>query len=122
MNEVTREKLTSDFKTLMDDVQELLKPRPTRPGESIADLRQRLGQKLEEARTGAHLRADRSAERDRHRVCAHSPRGQYVIHRLENALRSVGRAAPPSFVAIFCASARFAEPARILRLIVPCRD
>ena len=50
MSEVTREKLTSDFKALMDDVQELLKTTSNQTGESIADLRQRLGQKLEEGR------------------------------------------------------------------------
>lgn len=44
--EVTREKLTSDFKALMDDVQELLKTTSNQTGESIVDLRQRLGQKL----------------------------------------------------------------------------
>jgi len=47
MNEVTKEKLTSDFKTLMEDVQELLRATSNQTGESIADLRQRLGQKLE---------------------------------------------------------------------------
>ncbi|MGB7946900.1 MAG: DUF883 family protein [Candidatus Binatia bacterium] len=50
MNEVTREKLTSDFKILMEDVQELLKATSNQTGESIADLRQRLGQKLEYGR------------------------------------------------------------------------
>ena len=50
MNEVTREKLTSDFKALIDDVQELLKTTSKQTGESIADLRQRLGQKLEDGR------------------------------------------------------------------------
>ena len=34
----------------MDDVQELLKTTSNQTGESIADLRQRLGQKLEEGR------------------------------------------------------------------------
>ena len=46
MNEGTREKLTSDFKVLMDDVQELLKTTSSQTGESIAELRQRLGPKL----------------------------------------------------------------------------
>jgi len=50
MSEVTREKLTSDFKALMEDVQELLKTTSNQTGESIADLRQRLGQKLEDGR------------------------------------------------------------------------
>jgi len=39
MNEVTREKLASDFKTLINDVQELLKTTSSHTGESIADLR-----------------------------------------------------------------------------------
>ena len=50
MNEVTREKLTADFKTLMGDIQELLKATSNQTGENIADLRQRLGQKLEDGR------------------------------------------------------------------------
>ena len=50
MNEVTREKLTSDFKALMDNVQELLKTTSNHTGRSITALRQRLGQKLEEGR------------------------------------------------------------------------
>ena len=50
MNEVTREKLTSDFKALMGDVEELLKSTSSQVGESIADLRQRLGKKLEEGK------------------------------------------------------------------------
>lgn len=50
MNEVTREKLTSDFKALMGDVEELLKSTSSQAGESIANLRQRLGNKLEEGK------------------------------------------------------------------------
>ena len=50
MNEVTREKLTSDFKALVGDVEELLKSTSSQAGESIADLRQRLGNKLEEGK------------------------------------------------------------------------
>jgi ElaB/YqjD/DUF883 family membrane-anchored ribosome-binding protein len=50
MNEVTREKLTSDFKALIGDVEELLKSTSSQAGETIADLRQRLGKKLEEGK------------------------------------------------------------------------
>lgn len=50
MNEVAREKLTSDFKVLMGDVEELLKSTSSQAGETIADLRQRLGKKLEEGK------------------------------------------------------------------------
>jgi ElaB/YqjD/DUF883 family membrane-anchored ribosome-binding protein len=50
MNEMTREKLASDFKALINDVQELLKTTSSQAGETIADLRQRLGKKLEEGR------------------------------------------------------------------------
>ena len=49
MNEVTREKLTSDFKALMGDVEELLKNTSSQAGETTG-LRQRLGKKLEEGR------------------------------------------------------------------------
>lgn len=50
MNEVTREKLSSDFKALVGDVEELLKSTSSQAGESTADLRQRLGAKLEEGK------------------------------------------------------------------------
>jgi ElaB/YqjD/DUF883 family membrane-anchored ribosome-binding protein len=51
MNEVTREKLTSDFKALIGDVEELLKSTSSQAGERMVDLRQRLGKKLEEGKT-----------------------------------------------------------------------
>ena len=50
MNEVTREKLSSDFKALVGDVEELLKSTSSQAGESIADLRRRLGNKLAEGK------------------------------------------------------------------------
>lgn len=50
MDEVTREKLASDFKALIDDVEELLKTTGSQTGEGVADLRQRLEKKLEEGR------------------------------------------------------------------------
>ena len=50
MNEVAREKLTSDFKALLGDVEELLKSTSSQAGESIADLHERLGKKLEEGK------------------------------------------------------------------------
>jgi ElaB/YqjD/DUF883 family membrane-anchored ribosome-binding protein len=50
MNEVTRDKLASDFKTLIDDVQELLQTTSSQTGERIADLRERLGKTLDEGR------------------------------------------------------------------------
>ena len=40
----------SDFKTLATDVRELIKTTSSRTGESIADLRQHLGEKLEAGR------------------------------------------------------------------------
>jgi len=50
MNEVAREKLTADFKALLGDVEELLKSTSSQAGEGIADLRERLGKKLEEGK------------------------------------------------------------------------
>ena len=50
MNDVTREKLASDFRVLIGDVQELLKATASQAGESLSDLRQRLGKKLEEGK------------------------------------------------------------------------
>jgi ElaB/YqjD/DUF883 family membrane-anchored ribosome-binding protein len=49
-NEVTREKLAADFKTVFEDVKELLKITASHSGESVANLRQRLGKKLDEGR------------------------------------------------------------------------
>jgi ElaB/YqjD/DUF883 family membrane-anchored ribosome-binding protein len=51
MNEVTREKLSSDFKALIGDVQELLKTTYSQTGERIAGLRQRLTKQSEEGTT-----------------------------------------------------------------------
>jgi len=50
MNEVTREKLSADFKAVIGDVDELVKATSSQTGEKIADLRQRLGKKLEDGR------------------------------------------------------------------------
>ena len=50
MNEVTREKLSADFKAVIGDVDELVKATSRETGEKIADLRQRLGKKLEDGR------------------------------------------------------------------------
>jgi ElaB/YqjD/DUF883 family membrane-anchored ribosome-binding protein len=56
MNETTKEKLASDFKALIDDIEELLKTTADQTGESVTALRQRLETKLEAAKTalGAH--------------------------------------------------------------------
>jgi ElaB/YqjD/DUF883 family membrane-anchored ribosome-binding protein len=50
MNNVTREKLASDFKAVIGDVEELLKLTVSETSESVAELRQRLERKLEEGR------------------------------------------------------------------------
>jgi ElaB/YqjD/DUF883 family membrane-anchored ribosome-binding protein len=50
MNEVTREKLSADFKAVIGDVDELVKATSQQTGEKIADLRERLGKKIEEGR------------------------------------------------------------------------
>ena len=50
MNEVTREKLSADFKAVIGDVDELVKATSRETGEKIADLRQRWGKKLEDGR------------------------------------------------------------------------
>lgn len=50
MNEVTKEKLSADFKAVIGDVDELVKATSTQTGAKIADLRQRLGKKLEDGR------------------------------------------------------------------------
>lgn len=50
MNEVTREKLASDFKALVSDVEELLKATASQAGGTIAELRQRVEKRLEETK------------------------------------------------------------------------
>jgi len=50
MNEVTREKLSADFKILIGDVDALVKATAKQTGEKIADLRQRLEEKIEDGR------------------------------------------------------------------------
>jgi ElaB/YqjD/DUF883 family membrane-anchored ribosome-binding protein len=47
---VAREKLASDFRALIEDVEELLKATANQTGESAKELRQRLEKKLEEGR------------------------------------------------------------------------
>jgi ElaB/YqjD/DUF883 family membrane-anchored ribosome-binding protein len=47
---VAREKLATDFRALIDDVEELLKATASQTGESAKELRQRLEKKLEEGR------------------------------------------------------------------------
>ena len=50
MDPVAREKLATDFRALIDDVEELLKATASQTGESAKELRQRLEKKLEEGR------------------------------------------------------------------------
>ena len=50
MNEVTREKLSADFKAVIGDVDELVKATSQQAGEKIVDLRERLGKKIEDGR------------------------------------------------------------------------
>ena len=50
MKEMTREKLSSVFKGLIGDVEELLKNLSSRTSEGVAELHQRVGKKLEEGK------------------------------------------------------------------------
>jgi ElaB/YqjD/DUF883 family membrane-anchored ribosome-binding protein len=50
MNEVSREKLSADFKAVIGDVDGLVKTTSRQTGEKIADLRQRLEKKLQDGR------------------------------------------------------------------------
>lgn len=50
MNEVTREKLSADFKAVIGDVDQLVRATSKQTGEKIAELRQRLEKKLEDGR------------------------------------------------------------------------
>ena len=50
MNEVTREKLTSDFQALIGDVEALVKTTAAQTGEKITGLRERIGTKIAEGR------------------------------------------------------------------------
>ena len=46
MNKITREKLSSDFKALIGDVEDLLKTTAGETGKKIAGLRERVGTKI----------------------------------------------------------------------------
>jgi ElaB/YqjD/DUF883 family membrane-anchored ribosome-binding protein len=50
MNEVTREKLAEDFKTVFEDVRELLKITASHSSETVTKLRERLRKKLDEGK------------------------------------------------------------------------
>lgn len=50
MDPVAKEKLASDFRALMDDVEELLKATASQTGETAKELRGRLEKKLEDGR------------------------------------------------------------------------
>jgi ElaB/YqjD/DUF883 family membrane-anchored ribosome-binding protein len=50
MNDVTREKLSSDFKAVIGDVEDLLKTTAGETGEKIAGLRQRVETKIVEGK------------------------------------------------------------------------
>jgi ElaB/YqjD/DUF883 family membrane-anchored ribosome-binding protein len=67
MNEVTREKLAEDFKTVFEDVRELLRITASHSGETVAKLRERLWKKLVEGKnsingheTGAFEKANKA--------------------------------------------------------------
>jgi ElaB/YqjD/DUF883 family membrane-anchored ribosome-binding protein len=51
MNTTTKEKLATDFKALIDDIDELLKTTTGQTGDNVAALRQRLEKKLEAGKT-----------------------------------------------------------------------
>ena len=48
--EATREKLVSDLKVLIDDAEELLKATANQAGDTVATVRQRIEQSLEEGK------------------------------------------------------------------------
>ena len=50
MNEVTKEKLSSDFKAVVGDVEELIKATSAQTGARIADIRERVGKTIESGR------------------------------------------------------------------------
>lgn len=50
MNEGTTEKLTSGFKALIHDTEEILKTTYSQTGEKVTHLRERLGKQLEEGK------------------------------------------------------------------------
>ncbi|HVO92558.1 MAG TPA: DUF883 domain-containing protein [Terriglobales bacterium] len=52
MNEMTTKKLAEDFKVLIDDVEDLVGATASQTGERLADLRQRLQAKVDNARKG----------------------------------------------------------------------
>jgi len=70
MNEVTREKLSADFKAVIGDVDELVKATSQQTGEKIADLRARLGKKIEDGRKALSEQGPLRAKVEEARVSA----------------------------------------------------
>jgi ElaB/YqjD/DUF883 family membrane-anchored ribosome-binding protein len=70
MNEVTREKLSADFKAVIADVDELVKATAQQTGEKIADLRERLGKKIEDGRKALSEQGPLRAKVEEARVSA----------------------------------------------------
>ena len=70
MNEVTTEKLSADFKVVIGDVDELVKATSRQAGEKIADLRERLGKKIEDGRKALSEQGPLRAKVDEARASA----------------------------------------------------
>ena len=70
MNEVSREKLSADFKAVIGDVDELVKATSRQAGEKIVDLRQRVGKTLEDGRKALSEQGPLRAKVEETRVSA----------------------------------------------------
>jgi ElaB/YqjD/DUF883 family membrane-anchored ribosome-binding protein len=70
MNEVTKEKLSADFKAVIGDVDELVRATSRQTGEKIADLRERLGKKIEDGRKALSEQGPLSARVNQARASA----------------------------------------------------
>ncbi len=70
MNEVTKEKLSSDFKAVVGDVEELLKATSAQTGARIADLRQRVGKTIENGRNALSQQGPLRAKAEEARASA----------------------------------------------------
>lgn len=62
MSEITKEKLSADFKILVDDVEQLLSATAGEAGERIAELRQRLARRVEEGKAALAQRETKLRE------------------------------------------------------------
>ena len=82
--QVSKEKLTADFKTVVDDAEELLRATADQAGEKTKELRDRIKQRLQSARS--KLAEVETVVAEKTKAAAHAT--DHYVH--ENPWRAVG--------------------------------